>query len=227
MNNKNKIDLAVQRFKREEYSQAEKQFKEILKEDPDNANVIYNYFLCLVKTDKSKDALNFLYSKWGSVERSLFYFSALRNCALLEAQNKNFERSLRHLSAALDLKPDDIYLLNIKAYILEKQENYLEAYRQYARVLELEPLNQTALNGSAYLILQLDGEIDLAVDLIQNALKMDRGNPAYLDTAGLAMLKKGKKKEAKIFFEKALQILPGNIELKEHLRFLKEKDKKS
>jgi len=127
------------------------------------------------------------------------------------------------LKAALDLgegglkrKPDDIVLRNGLAEIYVRSKDYAAARRHYETVLKQRPDRLDTLNNLAnVLIIQKDAQ---ALQIAEQALKLDGRSATVLDTAGWAYLVVGNN------VERALQLLrdarlraPGNGEIRYHL----------
>jgi tetratricopeptide (TPR) repeat protein len=60
--------------------------------------------------------------------------------------------------------------------------NHEEAMRQMQKLLEKEPENAAALNFIGYTLVEQDRDLDKAGRMIRRALKLDPGNPYYLDS---------------------------------------------
>jgi len=54
------------------------------------------------------------------------------------------------------------------------------------------------------------------VDLAERAVKIEPGNPAFLDTLGWALFKQGKTAEAAESLSKAAAVLTGNSVIQDH-----------
>jgi Flp pilus assembly protein TadD len=66
----------------------------------------------------------------------------------------------------------------------------------------------------------LEINLDLAVSLCRQASESSPKNPAYLDSLGWALFRRGDAMEAKACFRKALDMAPGNKEIAAHMRAL-------
>jgi len=79
-----------------------------------------------------------------------------------------------------------------------------------------DPLDADALNSLSYMFAEHNLRLPEAIDFAQRALKVEPGNPAYLDTLGWALFKQGKVDEAAEPLGKAAAILIGNSVIQDH-----------
>jgi len=98
-----------------------------------------------------------------------------------------------------------------------KQGRLDEGLRWYARALDLDPDNPTALNGYGYLLACAGKDLDKAVTCCRKALNSDPGNPAYSDSLGWAYFKLGKLAEAGSYLRAAAKTLADDVESREHI----------
>ena len=67
-----------------------------------------------------------------------------------------------------------------------------DAERALRDLLAKDPLDANALNSLGYLLADHGQRLDEAVDLVQRALKVEPGNPSFLDSLGWAYFQQGK-----------------------------------
>ncbi|HEY5122635.1 MAG TPA: hypothetical protein VIK14_02755 [Ignavibacteria bacterium] len=80
---------------------------------------------------------------------------------------------------------------------LYKEANSLDKSEEhYRRALQLNPSWTVAMNNLAYLLIYYNKNIDEGMKLINRALELSPGNPAFLHTQGLGYYKQGKYEEA-------------------------------
>jgi tetratricopeptide (TPR) repeat protein len=97
-----------------------------------------------------------------------------------------------------------------------------EGMRWYAKALELDPENATALNGMGYLLACDGKEGARALTFCRKAVDKAPGNPAYRDSLAWAYFKLGFLEEAKDHIGRALSIAPGASEIREHARAIQQ-----
>jgi tetratricopeptide (TPR) repeat protein len=91
-----------------------------------------------------------------------------------------------------------------------------DAERELRRMLERDPLDATALNYLGYMLADRGLRLTEAQDLIERALKIEPGNPAYLDSLGWALFKQGRAREATEPLARAAEALPANSVIQDH-----------
>ena len=88
--------------------------------------------------------------------------------------------------------PQDAGLVYEYAGLLEKAGRLPDAERALRDLLSKDPLDANALNSLGYLLADHGQRLDEAVDLVQRALKVEPGNPSFLDSLGWAYFQQGK-----------------------------------
>ena len=89
------------------------------------------------------------------------------------------------------------------------------AIAQYEVALKAAPQNITVLNNLAYAY-QLDKN-PRALEMAENALKIEPNNPRVMDTLGWILVEKGNDARGLGLLQKAIALLPGNEEVRFHL----------
>lgn len=84
-------------------------------------------------------------------------------------------------------------------------------------LLKQSPRNPIALNNLGYFLTERNVKLDEALELIQQALKIDPTNPSYLDSLGWVYFKLGKLAEAEKYLKDALRFDSSSPTINEHL----------
>jgi tetratricopeptide (TPR) repeat protein len=92
-----------------------------------------------------------------------------------------------------------------------------DAERTLRQLLDVEPANGEALNYLGYLLANRGRSLDEAVRLVERALVVEPGNPAYLDSLGWAHFRRGNLDEAEKYLTPAAAQLPRNAVVQDHL----------
>ncbi|MFW6041455.1 MAG: tetratricopeptide repeat protein [Guyparkeria sp.] len=142
------------------------------------------------------------------------------------AEIGQFERSLQVANRAIDAWPDanDFRLQKaMSLFALDEQDLAIDVLRT---IIEREPEHAAALNALGYTLADLDRDLDEAERLIGQALQIDPGNAAYMDSLGWLKYRQGKLDEAQAALENAYRQSP-NAEIGAHLgEVLWEKDER-
>jgi len=147
------------------------------------------------------------------------YATALRQSGDLAGA----EAAARRLRAAAPTDPRGLYVL---AQVLEQRKDLDGAERALREILERDPEDATALNYLGYMLAERGQRLDEAVTLVQRALKLEPGNPSFLDSLGWAYYQQGKLDLADPPLTEAAGKLPGNSVIQDHLGDLRFKQRR-
>lgn len=84
-------------------------------------------------------------------------------------------------------------------------------------ILKESPGNPIALNNLGYFLLERNERLDEALNMIQEAVKVDPTNPSYLDSLGWAFFKLGKLTDAEKHLKEAAKLDSLSSTINEHL----------
>jgi tetratricopeptide (TPR) repeat protein len=140
------------------------------------------------------------------------------------------QRVLKDLDAAhttaqklLAAHPDDVRALHVMSLILQDKGDVKGAEKSLRDLIARDPLDAGALNSLGYMFAERGERLDEAVTLLQRALKVDPGNPSYLDSLGWAYFQQGRLDLADGPITEAAVKLRGNAVVQEHLGDLRYK----
>jgi predicted Zn-dependent protease len=200
--------LTARRFDR-----AEAAAREALARDPDQPRMVRLRAQALLKGGKTADANKLLED---GVARQPDSREFLVGLADLYADQKRTDDALRVLEQARKAFGDDEALTMRVATVYESGGRLAEAEKEFRRLMSEDPLNADAMNSLSYMLADRGLRLDEAVDLAERALKIEPGNPAYLDTLGWALFKQGRTQEAAGPLAKAATVLTGNSVIQDH-----------
>jgi len=84
------------------------------------------------------------------------------------------------------------------------------------KALQLNPSHHQSLNYLGYMWAERGRNLDEALIMIEKAVQLSPGNPAYLDSQGWALYRLGNPAAAKPLVEEALRMVPDDPTLLEH-----------
>jgi tetratricopeptide (TPR) repeat protein len=122
--------------------------------------------------------------------------------------------------------PDDGSLVLEYANLLEKGGRVADAERALRDLLAKDPLDAGALNSLGYLLAEHRDKLDEAVDLVQRALKVEPGNPSFLDSLGWAYYQQEKFDLADAPLTEAATKVPASSVIQDHLGDLRFKQQR-
>jgi tetratricopeptide (TPR) repeat protein len=133
------------------------------------------------------------------------------------------EEIARRLRTAAPEDPRGMYVL---AQVLEARKDFEGAERSLRDILQRDPGDATALNYLGYMLAERGQRLDEAVDLVKRALKVEPGNPSFLDSLGWAYYQQGKLDLADPPLSEAASKMPNNSVIQDHLGDLRFKQQR-
>ena len=201
-------NLTARRFDR-----AETLAREALARDADQPRMVRLRAQALLKSGKAAEANKLLEDAVASQPKSREFVLGLAD---LYADQKRTDDALRVLGQARQAFGDDQTLGMRYANVYEGGGRLDDAEKELRKLLAEDPLDADAMNSLSYMLAEHNVRLDDAVDLAQRALKVEPGNPAYLDTLGWALFKQGKIEDAAEPLGKAAAMLIGNSVIQDH-----------
>ena len=132
-------------------------------------------------------------------------------------QLKRNDEALALLKDAVAQAPDDTTVLFQYGAALDHAGLTGDAEKAFRDVIKRDPLDAGALNYLGYMLAEHGTALDEAVSLIQRALKVEPGNPSYLDSLGWAYVQQGKLDLADPPLTTAAEKQPKNSVIQDHL----------
>jgi predicted Zn-dependent protease len=200
--------LAARRFDR-----AEVLAREALARDPAQPRMVRLRAQALLKSGKAAEANKLLEDGVASEPDDREFVVGLAD---LYAEQKRHDDALRLLERARKTFGDDEALTMRAANVYDAAGRLADAEKELRRLMAEDPLNANAMNSLSYMLAEHGTRLPEAVDLAQRALKVEPGNPAYLDTLGWALFKNGRTEEAAEPLAKAAAVLMGNSVIQDH-----------
>lgn len=122
-------------------------------------------------------------------------------------ENKNFVKAEEVYLAVLKIKKDEERALYALGVLSEQAEKYKDAVLYFKKVIAINPKHADAYNYAGYIYAMRNENLEEALSLISEALKLEPDNGAYLDSLGWVYFKSGKIDEALRETERALAVL--------------------
>jgi len=122
--------------------------------------------------------------------------------------------------------PENSSLVLEYANLLDEAGRLDEAEGALRELVVRDPLDANALNSLGYLLAEHGKRLDEAVELVQRALKVEPGNPSFLDSLGWAYYQQGKLDLADSPLTEAAARVPANSIIQDHLGDLRFKQQR-
>jgi tetratricopeptide (TPR) repeat protein len=143
------------------------------------------------------------------------------------------QRALKDLAAArataeklIAAHPDDVRGLHVMSLILQDEGDIKGAERALRDLIARDPIDANALNSLGYLLAERGDRLDEAITLVERALKIEPGNPSYLDSLGWAYFQQGKLDRADPHLTEAAAKLKSSSVVQDHLGDLRFKQQR-
>ncbi|MBM3807960.1 MAG: tetratricopeptide repeat protein [Acidimicrobiia bacterium] len=201
-------NLTARRFDR-----AELLAREALARDPNQPRMVRLRGQALLKGGRTAEANRLLEDSAAQNPRNREFVVGLAD---LYAEQKRTDDALRVLEQARATFGDDLSIVMRMVSVYEEGGRLAEAEQQLRRLMAEDPLNADAINHLGYLLADNNQRLPEAVELAERALKIQPGNPSFLDTLGWALFKQGRTQEAVTPLSKAAAMLAGNSVIQDH-----------
>ena len=147
---------------------------------------------------------------------------------LAESQRvtKDLDGALATAQKLLTANPNDVRALHVMSLILQDKGDVKGAEKSLRDLIARDPLDANALNSLGYMFAERGEKLDEAVTLLQRALKVDPGNPSFLDSLGWAYFQQGRFDLADGPITEAAGKLKDNSVVQEHLGDLRFKQQR-
>ena len=132
-------------------------------------------------------------------------------------QIKDYENSKTYLSNALTIYPQSRNTKHNLALIYDSTGDWEESDKLYVDLISSDTTDAQAYNNYAYSLVERDKDIDFALELAQNAIKLEPKSAAYLDTIGWIYFKMDRYDEALRYIRESLSIDSNNATIQGHL----------
>lgn len=188
----------------------------------DNTELAYYMGLCYSRLERYEDALLYLeqvVTSGTNIDRVLQCRYML---ALIYAMSGRKRLADFELNKLLETgyKPASVYAS--LAYIHWENNDIQKSLDLYAKSLENDPENVTALNGIGYVLACENRDLSRALGYCKKALNNAPDNAACLDSLGWVYYKLGLLPEARKYLVQAENKVPDNPEVRSHIQLLEE-----
>jgi len=137
--------------------------------------------------------------------------------AQLLSQSNRSDSAITILDSVLAEGGDSIRAFFQLGAEYEKQGEFDRAVESFAAVLKIDPENHQALNFLGYMLADKGVRLDDALAMIEEAVKSEPENGAYLDSFAWVLYRLGRYDEALIQIQKAIKLTNNDPIVIEHL----------
>lgn len=127
------------------------------------------------------------------------------------------KKAEEYLRRALDIYPESRGVKHTLAIMYDAQQKWEASDSLYAALIATDSSDAQALNNYAYSLAERGVDLEKALSLALDAIALEPGNSAYLDTVGWIYYKKGNLKLALKYIQDSVDIENTNAVVLEHL----------
>jgi len=132
---------------------------------------------------------------------------------------KNFSESIRQCKRAIELSPEIGIYYETLADIYYELQNYIDAKKTYKEAVFIDPNNARA-HTMLGILQSKDKEHDAAIKSLESAVSLDANNANIRYNLALAYEFAGRTDEAKVEYNKVLELEPDHKEAANNLKLL-------
>ena len=132
-------------------------------------------------------------------------------------QLKDYFNSKIFLSNALRIFPQSRNTKHNLALIYDSNGEWEESDKLYMELISSDTTDAQAFNNFAYSLVERDKDVEFALELAQNAIRLEPRSAAYLDTIGWIYFKMNEYDEALHYIKESLSIDASNQIIQDHL----------
>jgi len=203
-----KTALAVALYKSGNKTEARKAFDSVIASEPNEPGPLLAQ-VQLLKDDKAWDELSRKVVDWYAKhpEGSLTAVSVARNLMLAKDSQagKTAEDILRMI---LKDNPDSIEAMSVLAIMLQMNGRPEESSTLYQRIIKLDPYNIISMNNLAWIMSEVQGKHQEALELAHRGLKIAPNYYDLIDTRGVIYYRLGEFDKAVLDFTECLKLYP-------------------
>jgi tetratricopeptide (TPR) repeat protein len=209
---------AARRYAERDWAGTLEALRSVDSTEENHLDLAYYLGLCHARLESWDDALLYLEQVVTASADLMRIFQCRLALAYAYTETGRHRLAEYELKSLLETGFESVQVLSFLGYSSWAQGRAEEAIRWYAKALEIDRENPTALNGMGYLLVSEGKDTARALVYCRKAVEKKPENPAYLDSLAWAYFRLGYKEEAKDCVERALALRPDEEEIREHAR---------
>lgn len=188
----------------------------------ENTELAYYLGLCYTKLGHFDDGLLYLEQVITSEPDPLKVYQCRMTLAYIYVVTNRSRLAEFELGQLMKKGFSSAQLYAMLAYAAWVRKDFVQALEFYEKTLEIDDNNTTAMNGMGYILADTDRDVMRGLNFCRKAVEKRPQNAAYLDSLGWAYYKSGNISEAKTWVRRALDLSPGEEEIKKHMKIIVE-----
>ncbi|MDR2398616.1 MAG: tetratricopeptide repeat protein [Spirochaetaceae bacterium] len=186
-----------------------------------STEIAYYLGLCYTKLGRFDDALFWLEQVVKAESNIMRVYQCRLTLAYIYVITERAKMAEFELDRLSEIGFESVQLYTVLAYSACSEQQYQKAVELYAKALQLDNTNATAMNGLGYILVDKALNVEQGLVLCKKAVDLNPDNAAYLDSLGWAYFKHGDTGEAKAWLRRALGIASlesQQQEIRKHIR---------
>ncbi len=212
------LERGIRFYNSKRYEQALREFQQVEGEAAEDVTLAYYTGLTLAKLGRHEEALIPLEQVVSSSTSLMHVYQSRMILGYIYSVTGRGQLAQYELNQLLKAGLESVQLYGSLGHVLYTLGRVEEAVAALEKALELNGEYANALNSLGYIHAESGRHLDRAVELCRRAVRQQPRNPAYLDSLGWALYKKGNLSEARECLRKALDLAPRNSEIAAHMR---------
>ena len=209
-------------MEKDKYEQAILYNQRIINHFPDDPRGFINTAVMALSGKKPEDAILALSP---NSDKFIQDFTVQYLLGTAYYQLQDFNNAKLHLAQALSIYPESRNTKHNLALIYDSTEMWDDSDKLYLELIATDSTDAQAFNNYAYSLVERGENVDFALELATNAIRLSPRSAAYLDTVGWIYYKLDRFEDALKYIRKSLAIDASNATIKGHLdHILKEKN---
>jgi tetratricopeptide (TPR) repeat protein len=154
-----------------------------------------------------------------AIELDPHYPQSYHNLGILQAAMQRTKEAIKNLEKLIELEPDNAEHYCNLGIVYYLEGSYYESELFFSKALEIDNDHPDTLFNLGKLLFNLE-RTDEAISLIERFHNMDNSNTEAMYILGICFRKKNDKENAKLYWEKTLDIDPGHHQVRNMLKEL-------
>lgn len=187
------------------------------------SELAYYLGLCYTKLGRFEDALLYLEQVVNAESNIMRVYQCRLTLAYIYVITERAKMAEFELNRLSEIGFESVQLYTVMAYSACSEGQYQKAVELYAKALQLDNTNATAMNGLGYILVDTAMNVQQGLVFCKKAVDRNPDNPAYLDSLGWAYFKNGDTTEARTWLRRALGIASlasQQKEIRNHIRIV-------
>ncbi len=219
---------AIRLYRSKRYAAALKELGELDEEPGDVPELAYYLGLCHTQLQQYEEALIYLEQVVTSESDLVHIYQSRMILSYIYTITGRYRLARFELDSLVEAGYESAQVYAAYGFVAYETGKFEDAVNYLQQAITIDPENANALNSLGYILAEQGRNLHYALNLCKKAVRLNDGNPAYLDSLGWAHYKLGDYEEARSFIRKALAASNGDREIAAHLKaVIESRNKKS